>query len=52
MFSVFSVEGTETCGFSLPLRLYNMNQPFPAAVATAAEAGALKTRSCAGSGFS
>lgn len=41
--SVFSVEGSaEKCGFSRPLWLYNMYQPFPAA-ATAAEAGALKT---------
>lgn len=39
--SVFSVEGSaEKCGFSRPLWLYNMYQPFPAA---AAEAGALKT---------
>lgn len=42
--SVFSVEGSaEKCGFSRPLWLYNMYQPFPAAAATAAEAGALKT---------
>lgn len=43
--SVFSVEGTaEKCGFSRPLWLYNMYQPFPAAAAAAAaEAGALKT---------
>ena len=43
--SVFSVEGTaEKCGFSRPLWLYNMCQPFPAAAAAAAaEAGALKT---------
>lgn len=41
--SVFSVEGTaEKCGFSRPLWLYNMYQPFPAAAA-AAEEGALKT---------
>lgn len=40
--SVFSVEGTaEKCGFSRPLWLYNMYQPFPAAAAAAA--GALKT---------